>query len=159
MQRMMRLYLIMPSVRGSRRGRSRGLGMRRKVLTVLLVPALAVCIAACEKYPTRSVNRNPIISSVVVFPTVLRLGDSTLVTVLATDPDGDSLVYDWEAYNGLAIKDNPNPDGFLYHTSSRSRVFYLQRRPANYDTAFIWCGVRDVKGGGDGRQILFLLRD
>lgn len=133
--------------------------MRRRALRMLLVPALAGTVGACDKYPTRPVNRNPIISSVVAFPTVLRLGDSTLVTVFATDPDGDTLVYDWEAYNGLAIKDDPSPDGFLFHTSSPSRVFYLVRRPVNYDTAFVWCGVRDVKGGGALRPVLFLIRD
>jgi hypothetical protein len=133
--------------------------MRRRALGVLLVTALAVSIGACEEYPTRPVNRRPIISSVDAFPTVLGLGDSTLVTVFATDPDGDTLVYDWEAHNGLAIKDDPYDDGVLYNTSSRSRVFYLRWRPANYDTAFVWCGVRDRKGGGDGRRVLILLRD
>lgn len=133
--------------------------MRQRALGVLLVTALAVSIGACEEYPTRPVNRRPIISSVVAFPTVLGLGDSTIVTVFATDPDGDTLVYDWQAYNGLAIKDDRYDDGVLYNTSSCSRVFYLRRRPANYDTAFVWCGVRDVKGGGDGRMVLILLRD
>ena len=133
--------------------------MTRRARGVLVVTALTVGIGACAEVPTRPVNRRPSISSVVAFPEVLGLGDSTLVTVFATDPDGDTLVYDWEAYNGLAIKDDPYPDGFLYHTSRSSRVFYLERRPANYDTAFIWCGVRDVKGGGAQHRVLILIRD
>jgi hypothetical protein len=133
--------------------------MKRNVVGLLALTALAVGIAACKAYPTRPENRRPTISSVVAFPTTIGLGDSTLITVFATDPDGDSLFYDWEAYNGLRIKDDPYDDGVLYNTSSRSRVFYLRWRPENYDTAFVVCGVRDGKGGGDNRMILILLED
>jgi hypothetical protein len=139
----------------------RTVGVKKKAgMGALLVLAAVVGIGACEKYPTRPVNRRPTISSVVAFPTVLGLGDSTLVTVFATDPDGDTLVYDWDAYNGLVTNHAPYPPtSYLFHTSSRSRVFYLERKPATYDTAFIWCRVRDVKGGSASRQVLFVLRD
>ena len=120
--------------------------------------ALAASIGGCVRYPTRPLNRSPVISSVQAFPTVLGLGDSTEITVSAADPDGDPLFYDWIAYNGLAIKDDPYPDGELYNTPSPSRVFYLQRRPASYDTAFVWCEVRDRKGGSDARLVIFTLR-
>jgi len=133
--------------------------MRRRAVGMLVVTALAVSIGGCKEYPTRPANRRPVISSVVAFPTTLGLGDSTLITVFATDPDGDTLVYDWVAYNGLRIKDDPYDDGILYNTSSRSRVFYLRWRPADYDTAFVVCGVRDRKGGGDSRMVLIFLKD
>lgn len=131
--------------------------MSRRTLRLLLPAGLALAIGACDKYPTRPTNRRPTISSVVAFPTTLGLGDSTLVTVIATDPDGDTLVYDWHTSNGLATPGEHY--GSLYHTSSRSRVFYLAWRPVNYDTAYLWCGVRDVKGGGDEKRIRILLRD
>ena len=131
----------------------------RRPMPGLLLLAWVASIGACEKYPTRPVNRRPVITSVIAFPTTLRLGDSTIVTVLATDPDGDTLVYDWSAYNGLAIQGDALGDGVLFHTHDRSRVFYLRRRPAGYDTAFISCAVRDVKGGGDSRRVLVRLQD
>ena len=134
--------------------------MKRRFLGLVLVRAFAAAIGACEEYATRPVNRYPIITSIVAFPTVLRLGDSTIVTVTASDPDGDTLVYDWEAYNGLVTKNRANSnDTHVYHTSSPSRVFYLVSRPTTYDTAFVFCAVRDVRGGYVGRTVVFTLQD
>lgn len=127
----------------------------KRASRVLIGALLVAAIAACEKTPTRPTNRRPVIHSVVAFPLVLGLGDSMVITVNATDPDGDTLVYDWEAYNGLTTEGAYG--GMLYHTPSPSRVFYLASRPATYDTAFVWCGVRDVKGGGDSEQIIVTL--
>jgi hypothetical protein len=132
--------------------------MNRGIWRVLLVLAIATGLGACRKFPTVSVNRRPVISSVIAFPTTLGLGDSTLITVFATDPDGDSLVYDWNAYNGLVTLRGSDSTSMLYHTPSPSRVFYLIRRSASYDTAFVSCEVRDVKGGSDGQTVIFTLR-
>jgi hypothetical protein len=101
----------------------------------------------------RSIYRSPVISEVLAFP---RLGaaESTMITVFATDPDGDSLVYDWSAYNGLVMKGHPGRHD-VYGTRSSSMVFYS---PVSwsYDTAFVWCGVRDERGGSDSRQVTIL---
>lgn len=131
--------------------------MRRGGAGMLVLAALAVGMGACRDCPTRAVNRSPVISSVVAFPTTLGVGDSTLVTVYATDPDGDALVYDWVAYHGLQIKGARST--YVYNTPDRSHVFYLQSKVAESDTAFIECVVRDRKGGSDGRWLVINLAD
>jgi hypothetical protein len=125
----------------------------------ILVLAFVLGAGGCRKYVTRPIYRRPVISSVVAFPTVLSQGDSTLITVFATDPDGDSLVYDWVAFNGLLIKDGPGYN-YLYNTPSGSRIFYRSSTgPSANDTAFVWCSVRDQRGGSDSRQILIFFQN
>ncbi|MBI1797874.1 MAG: hypothetical protein HYR74_12595 [Candidatus Eisenbacteria bacterium] len=86
-----------------------------------------------------------------------------MITVSATDPDGDSLVYDWEPYNGLIVKGSTSTnagDNFIYNTYSASRVFYRSPAwPYPNDTAFVWCTARDQKGGSDSRQILIFYKN
>src|SRR5438552_2401870 len=105
---------------------------------------------ACRKYTTQPIYRRPVISSVVAFPTTLGPGDSTMITVTASDPNGDALVYDWEAFNGLFTPGTQ--DNFLFSTRSPSRVFYRSvTLPYTVDTAFVICSVRDQRGGEDER--------
>lgn len=128
---------------------------------LVLVLVLVIGVGACRKYVTEPVTRRPVITSMVAFPTLLGPGDSTLVTVTATDPDGDQLHYDWEAFNGLIIKGgNPNHPGESYYTSNTSMVFYRSTSwPGTYDTAFVWCTASDHKGGSDSRRILIFYND
>ena len=125
---------------------------------------LLVCVfgaAACRQYTTNPIYRRPVISSVVAFPTLLGPGDSTLITIFATDPDGDSLVYDWHPYNGLVIKGSTRDwNNFRFNTYSPSMVFYRSPTwPHTNDTAFVWCSVSDRRGGGDQRQILVFFKN
>lgn len=125
---------------------------------LLLVSVLGT--GACRKYVTEPVTRSPVISSVVAFPAVIGPGDSTMVTISAIDPDGDPLVYDWFAYNGLLIKGDRLGDGYLYNTHSPSMIFYRSTTwPNPNDTAFVWCDARDGKGGSDGRRVLIFLKN
>jgi len=116
---------------------------------------------ACRKYTTEPTTRRPVISSVVAFPTVLGPGDSTMITIAATDPDGAPLVYDWEPYDGLVWKGAQGNEGdAIYHTPSASMVFY--RSPTwsfTYDTAFVICSATDGKGGYDSREVLILYKN
>ncbi len=127
----------------------------RAWLSAAVLLVLAIGAGSCRKFVTEPVTRRPVISSVVAFPTTLGPGDSTMITIVATDPDGDPLVYDWEAYNGLVIKGDRLGYGFRYNTFSPSMVFY---RSPNWsfpnDTAFVLCYARDGRGGSDGRQVL-----
>ncbi len=129
----------------------------RTWLTAASLLLFVLGAGACRKYVTHPTYRRPVISSVVAFPTVLGPGDSTMITVSATDPDGDPLFYDWFAYNGLTMKDGRS---YIYNTRSPSMVFL--RSPAwtyPYDTAFVWCSASDRRGGSDSRQVLILYRD
>lgn len=125
---------------------------------VLLVFVLGA--GACHKFVTEPVTRRPVITSVVAFPTVLGPGDSTMITVFATDPDGDSLVYDWEPYNGLTYKGQQPSQGAIYNTHSPSMVFYGPTTwPYAVDTAYVWCEVRDRKGGGTSCRVRIFYAD
>lgn len=132
--------------------------MRRRIrLSVFLALALVPGAVACRKFVTDPIYRRPVISSVVAFPTTLGPGDSTLITVYATDPNGDALVYDWEAFNGLIMKGGVPGVPFLYNTPANSMVFFRSLTwPYANDSAFVFCSVRDGKGGGDGRLVLIL---
>lgn len=49
---------------------------------------------------TVGANQSPVISSLVANPTSVLLGSSTIVTCVATDPDGDVVRYSWTASEG-----------------------------------------------------------
>jgi len=127
-------------------------------LAAVFLPVFVLGSGSCRKYTTYPIYRRPVISSVVAFPTTLGPGDSTMITVFATDPNGDSLVYDWAAYNGLIIKGHPG-DNEIYNTHSPSMVFFRSTTwPYANDTAFVWCSASDRRGGSDSRQVLIFYR-
>src|SRR5262245_25296297 len=120
-------------------------GMRTRVaLGVVFVLGLSLGTGACRKTIVYPIYCRRVISSVVAFPTTLGPGDSTLITITASDPDGDTLVYDWAPYNGLTTKGgNSNT---LNHVPNASMVFYAPMT-WSYDTAFVWCYATDARGG------------
>jgi hypothetical protein len=83
-----------------------------------------------------------------------------MITVFATDPDGDSLVYDWEPFNGLTFKGEQPWQDAIFDTHTSSMVFYSPTtRPYPVDTAFVWCSARDHTGGGAQRQVLIFYKN
>ena len=130
----------------------------RNGISAILACLLLLALGACRQYVTLPVRREPVITSIDAFPTVLGPGDSTRITVHAMSPSGESLVYDWEPYNGLFIQGHTHGyDDDVYNTHSPSMVFYRSSDyVSDYDTAFVWCGVRDGKGGGAYKQVLIL---
>ena len=125
--------------------------MRLKAaLSVVLLLGFLPGLGACRKTIIVPIYRRPVISSVVAFPTTLGPGDSTLITITASDPDGDPLVYDWEASNGLTTKGGNH--NTIYHIPNASMVFYAPMT-WSYDTAFVWCSATDARGGYDSRQV------
>jgi len=133
----------------------------RAWLAAAFLLAFVLGAGACRKYVTEPIYRLPVISSVVAFPTVLGQGDSTMITIFASDPNGDPLVYDWEPFNGLKIKGSTDEvDNYRYGTTSPSMVFYSPTIwPYPTDTAFVECSVRDGMGGSDHRIVLILYRN
>lgn len=131
----------------------------RALLSGVLLLGLLVGAGACRKTIVNPIYRRPVISSVVAFPTVLGPGDSTMITVTASDPDGDALAYIWEPYNGLNIKDG-GPFPHYYYTTSPSMVFYRTTTgSSNIDTASVYCSVSDGRGGIVSRRVLVFYRN
>ncbi len=131
----------------------------RAWLCAAILLALATGVGSCRKYVTVPTMRLPVITSIVAFPTVLGVGDSTMITINATDPDGDPLVYDWEGYNGLVMRGPYGEGPFRYRTHSPSMVFYRSAGTSSIDTAFVWCTVWDNKFGSDQHQVLLVYKN
>ena len=117
------------------------------LLAVLLGVALGT--GACRKTVTNPIARSPVIHSVVAFPTVLGPGDSTMITIFASDPNGDPLIYEWHAHNGLVMKNGSTDE---YNGRSPSMVFY-RRATTGIDTAYVWCAVHDALWGTDSQWV------
>lgn len=111
---------------------------------------------SCDENPVKQENHSPIISSLIAFPQTISPSDSLIVICYASDPDGDTLVYDWLTDSRLKIE---GTDEFiLYHTSENIRRFYLQNINKVPDTLGITCSARDVKGGSASKSVLIFLQ-
>lgn len=122
-------------------------------------------VCGCDENPVvRHNNHNPAISSVVIFPETVGPSDSLVVICTATDPDGDSLVYDWYSLSGTVVRIKGGLPGqiALYNTPQNFQVFYAPDSmyvAAPQDTFGIECAVRDGIGGGDvSGLLLFYVR-
>jgi hypothetical protein len=104
-------------------------------------------------------NQRPIVDSLIALPDTIGPSDSTVVTCFAWDPDGDSLVYDWQTDSRLLIQGNPPWNRFLNQQHSPSHTFYNANlsNPIN-DSAWVYCKARDPWGGGAGRRVFIILR-
>jgi len=123
-----------------------------------LVFAVLLGAGACREFPVRPANRSPVITGVVAFPLVLGPADSAIVTVFASDPDGDSLVYDWDTDSRLVFKGQSPYAYGLYNSPNPSQVVYRSASSLDDTTAWVWCSVRDRRGGGTpGRLVRFTL--
>jgi len=126
--------------------RARGLGA-----IVVLALLLAMSITACDMARSiRYFNRNVVIVSLDVFPATIGPGDSAIVVCVATDADGDTLVYDWFTDCRLRLKGSYD---FVYYfdTHSNSMVVYAgtcSTSGSSADTGWVSCDVRDRRGGG-----------
>lgn len=132
--------------------------MRKVHQLLLTVTLFATVIGACGgSHPTKPVNHSPQISKIYLFPGTMRSTDSTIVIVTASDPDGDSLVYDFVTDGRLRLKDAPRV-GYIYDSPRNWQIFYRGTVAAPYDTALVWCYTRDLRGGQDGRLIAVFLQ-
>src|SRR5438477_11115342 len=124
---------------------------------IVSIALFAAIIGACGgSNPTKPVNHSPIISSIYLFPGTMGSSDSAIVILTATDPDGDSLVYDYVSDGRLRLTDAPCV-GYIYNSPRNSQIFYRGAIVAPYDTALIWCYTRDRRGGQDGHLIALIL--
>ena len=126
--------------------------MRMGRLMPWTAAALLACCGCSDPSSPVLPNRPPRIASLTAWPTAIAAGDSTLVTCIATDEDGDSLVYDWASDCRLAIKGNAPDDYWLFGSPSNSHIFY-RGCTTSLDSAWVECTVRDRRGGNDVRMI------
>ena len=132
-----------------------------KNLFLLLYFILLLSLNNCDDNPVKTENRNPVILSLTVFPEVVKPNDSLIVICNATDPDGDTLVYDWITSGVVRIKGAIGDDNFLYNTYENSRIFYAPDSThvsAPQDTFRIQCFARDRKGKSDAEIVFFIVR-
>lgn len=131
--------------------------MKRSRWNALIVGvSLVGCVGACgNDNPVKPVNRSPVILSLMAYPTAIGPGDSTIVICDATDPDADTLVYDWVTDSRLIIKGKDPADHELFNSPLNLHVFY--HGPVTpFDSAWVECTVRDRKGGAAVRPVRIL---
>lgn len=108
---------------------------------------LLVGLSGCgTKTPIQPVNRDPIVHSLIGFPLTLSPGDSAVVVCHATDPDGDTMMFEWSSDCRLIKRGVPRD--LDWYTFSNTLVVYAgdcAHAPA--DTGWVRCYVRDRRGG------------
>lgn len=120
------------------------------LINVFIASLLLISIIGCNEESTAPENNDPVITSLVAFPSSVQLSDSFAVICSAYEPDGDSLFYDWSCTSGAGISGVPQKHPpFLFHTKENIRIFYAPDSISNQnDSIRIDCHVRDGKGGG-----------
>ena len=129
-------------------------------MKIVLITFVLFNILSCDDNPVdgKPENRSPVILSLFVFPDIIGPSDSAIVICNATDPDGDTLVYDWYTDTRLKIKGASRDEPWLFHTYENSRIFYPKNVNIPIDTPWVECTVRDVKGGNDVQIIHFIVK-
>lgn len=123
-----------------------------------IVPLVAaVLLTNCQRPTAPPPNRQPTISQLTVLPTDIALMDSVVVTCIASDPDGDTLVYDWETDLRLNIRGVPAHYPVKSNTYSNSETFYPAYTPTGIDTVWIVTTARDRRGGGAMKVVTFTI--
>ena len=117
----------------------------------------------CKQNPVdaKPENRSPVILSLTVFPDVVKPSDSLIVVCNATDPDGDTLVYDWYTSGIVRIKGLRDWDCCaIFNTHENSQIFFAPDSvhiSGPQDTLWVQCAARDRKGGMDVKLIHFIV--
>jgi len=132
---------------------------RRTPRLLMALVLLALMVATnCERTRiTRPANHRPTIESLTVFPTDMGPSDSAIVTCLASDPDGDTLVYDWTTDMRLSIKGNPPNVPIKSNTLENAETFYPHYQPTRLETLWVVCEVRDQRAGTRSEVVTFTI--
>lgn len=132
----------------------------REVVVGVVALVLVTSALACGDggHPVAPENRRPVVLSLSAFPADIGMSDSALITCEATDPDGDTLVYDWITDGRLSIQGASPGGSSLYNTSGHTRVVYPARITAPVETVWVQCFARDRRGKSDNGVVLFLVR-
>lgn len=117
-----------------------------------LLATVGTSAGACVQAPTH--NGRPSLHALTAVPDSIGSADSTTVTCIATDPDGDVLVFDWITDARLKMQGTRPYQYWLYNTHSPVRVFYpgAPTYPV-VDTGWVQCIARDGRGMSASRTI------
>ncbi len=116
----------------------------------LFLMAFASISASCDpELPLRPVNHSPVVRRLSVFPSLIGPGDSAVVICEATDPEQDTLQFDWTTDCRMIMSTRLGNDSFVFGERSGQMVVHAgacARTPL--DTGVVFCHVRDGRGGG-----------
>ncbi len=112
----------------------------RSLLVTLAGPLLCLLSCARSSAPTDPNNRPPIIDSLTITPSILRVAQPATVTCYAHDPDGDALSYHWSVSAGVIV-------------GSGSRVQYVPDPCCGGLTNTLTVVVKDGRGGATQGQL------
>jgi len=93
---------------------------------------------------TESINHSPVIEEMIASSRKIDMGDTTTISCIAGDPDGDMLDYFWSADYGLLI-------------GSDSTIAWIAPDSVGY--YYIKCTINDNRGGEDTDSIGIVVRD
>jgi hypothetical protein len=115
-----------------------------------LIAGAGLSLAGCgAEIPLQPVNHSPVALSLSAFPTTIGIGDSAIVVCLATDADGDTVVFDWSSDCRLVKKGPVRPGPTLYSQGNTLVVYGGSCATAPLDTGWVSCSARDLRGGSD----------
>jgi hypothetical protein len=89
------------------------------VIAFVLATLIAIVSSLTNGMGANGTNHPPDIQSIVASPSTLIVGQEATLTVIATDVDGDNLVYYWEAQKGT-VPSGAQDDTITYTASARS---------------------------------------
>jgi hypothetical protein len=107
-----------------------------KIVNILLICLL--CCACGKKSTTEPNNHNPEIKSLTATPDQIGKSESSGLQCIAEDPDGDDLVYSWEAPSGSI---NGSGDSVIWIAPDATGTFWIV------------CNVSDNNGGQDDDSV------
>ena len=139
--------------------------MPQRLRLLLAALILQVIVCGCDNegarqgLPAAPTNRSPVIEGLSAFPDTIGPQDSTIVLCTASDADADSLVYDWLTDARLIIQGAHPGNSYLNNQPSPRRTFYnANLSDPISDSAWIYCDVRDLRGGAGDRHVFIILR-
>ena len=123
--------------------------MRSRWHLAALILVATLCTSGCgSEIPLQPVNRSPIVQSLLAFPTTIGVGDSAVVVCVATDPDGDTLRFDWSS-DCRILKQGQFMEAFTVYNRGNALVVYPGSCiEAPLDTGWVSCHATDGRGGG-----------
>lgn len=123
-----------------------------------IVPvAAAALLTNCQRPTSPPLNHDPTITLLTALPADIAPTDSVVITCIASDPDGDTLVYDWETDLRLNIRGVPAHYPVKTNTYNNSETFYPAYTPTGLETLWVVTTARDRRGGGAIKLVTFTI--